>query len=539
LINNAKRYTFQKSRCGEMVPSYILADGNAQPLHSMIDPKKEAERLVSIIGSADFVIFLGLGGGFAPEAALEKTNANIIAVDFNKDGITELLTGRDYSKLLNNDRFSLLVDYSCEELKSYITANFNPVFCSGIKTIPLRTRIEQDVSKFEKTAIAIQEAIETISGDYSVQAHFGKRWFSNIIRNIITAEKSGNNFLADKKTFSANKIAIAAAGPSLDKQIPALAEFKTQGGFIISSDTALGALLFNNIQPDAVVSIDCQHISYYHFMGSNIRSSMQKIPLILDIASPPLLGSMTDSPVFFSGGHPLTRYLYAHWRRFPQLDTSGGNVTYVCLSLAQFLNAQEITIFGADFSYINCSAYARGTYIYPYFHNRQNRFKTLEAQASAFLYRSPFLPPENEQKDKQKKNYYETHSLRFYRKRLEEKASKMTAKISCALGHGAPINLIKNEQEQLPAYAETNEQIDKLSAVDFLNQYKKDIIALPEINTMSAKLNEKEKQILTTLLPYAAAVKKRNPKLGLESLISEVKRRAIGEIESVLRQFKL
>jgi len=519
-MNNANRYTFLKSRNGETVPAIIHQDGEARPLHSMIDPIREAQRLVSTIGKTDFVIFLGLGGGFAPQAALELTNSNITVIDFDKDSIAELFANKDYSKLLNNDRVSILIDLNEEEIKSFIIENFTPALCGGIKTFPLRTRIEQNKIKFEKAAAAIQEAIDAVSGDYSVQSHFGLRWFSNIIRNIKNMQT--DNFFKGKKENPIQEAAIVAAGPSLDTQISSLAEFKSRNGFIICADTALGVLLHNNITADAVVSIDCQHISYYHFM--DVYPCGKKIPLILDIASPPLLrGLPSFSPVFFSGGHPLTRYINAHWRYFPQLDTSGGNVTYACLSLAQTLGSKHITLFGADFSYIRSQTYARGTYIYPYFNRKQNRLSTAEAQMSAFLYRSPFLPNE----DGQKKDYYETSSLRFYRKKLEEKAAAMDAKIRSAPGFGAPINLRyarKNVEVQIAAYKENKPTI---SGTDFLEQYRKDIAALP-----ASGLNEKERQIFATILPTAAALKHRGT--DSNNLIEETKHYCIKQINKVL-----
>jgi len=533
-MNNANYYTFLKSRCGEIIPAIINQDGGAKPLHSMIDPIREAQRLVSSIGRTDFVIFLGLGGGFAPQAALELTNSNIVIIDFDKDNIARLFANRDYSKLLNNNRVSMLIDAGEEEIKSFILENFNPVLCGGIKTFPLRTRIEHDRLKFEKTASSIQEAIETVSGDYTVQSHFGKRWFSNIIRNIKNAQTEGENFFAEKKENPVQEAAIAAAGPSLDIQLSSLAEFKSHNGFIISTDTALGVLLHNNIEPDAVVSIDCQHISYYHFMGCNLHK--RNIPLILDIASPPLLCGFSSFPVFFSGGHPLTRFISAYWRHFPQIDTSGGNVTYACLSIAEILGAKNITLFGADFSYIRSQTYARGTYIYPYFNRKQNRLSPAEAQMSAFLYRSPFLPNE----DGQKKDYYETSSLRFYRKKLEEKASMMNVNIKCAQGLGAPIKLNcarKNAEVQSPI---NKDKKTTISGTVFLEQYRDDIAALPEADgndNYIEKLNSKEKQIFTTLLPYAAAIK-RNNQLELKDLIEEVKRRSIKEIDAQLNSAK-
>jgi hypothetical protein len=527
-MNKVNHYTFLKSRNGEIIPAIIHQDGSAHPLHSMIDPMREAQRLVSTIGKTDFVIFLGLGGGFAPQTALELTVSNIVVIDFDKDSITELFANRDYSKLLNNGRVSILIDTDEEEIKSFILENFNPALCGGIKTFPLRTRTEQDKLKFEKASEAIQEAIETISGDYTVQAYFGRRWFSNIIRNIKNMRTEEENFFAVKKENLVHEAAIAAAGPSLDTQLSSLAEFKSHNGFVISTDTALGVLLHNNIAVDAVVSIDCQHISYYHFMGCN--SHGKNIPLILDIASPPLLCQFTSAPVFFSGGHPLTRFISAHWRYFPQLDTSGGNVTYACLSLAEILGAKHITLFGADFSYVRSQSYARGTYIYPYFNRKQNRLSPAQAQMSAFLYRSPFLPNE----DGQKKDYYETFSLRFYRKKLEEKILMMNVDIKCAPGLGAPINLSYARKNTEVQRAVNRENKTTISGADFLEQYRDNISALPEADgndNYLKKLNEKEKQVFTTLLPYAVAIKKRNTELGLNDLIEEVKRRSIKEID--------
>jgi len=217
---NNTHYTFLTSRSGEIVPAIIDKDGVSRPLHSTIDPVREAERLSATIPQdTGFVIFLGLCGGFAQQIALSKTSAQIVVIDFNKDGIKELLAAKNYAPLLNNKRFSLLTDFTLDEIKKYILENYNPALCGGIKVIPMRTRTEHDLEKFNKAAAVIQEAIDETASDFSVQAHFGLRWFSNIIRNIKNAESTDQSFSA-KKT---DKAAIVAAGPSLDGQITALA----------------------------------------------------------------------------------------------------------------------------------------------------------------------------------------------------------------------------------------------------------------------------------------------------------------------------
>jgi hypothetical protein len=525
--NTSSRYTFSESRCGETVPFFA---GNAKPLHSMIDPKREAQRLVSAItDDTGFAVFLGLGGGFAAQAALESTEVQILVIDYDIDSIAQLFSAKDYTNLLKNKRFSLLIDPSNEEIKNFILKNYKPSISGGIKTIPLRARVELDLTLFDSASEAIKETIETVSADYSVQAHFGLRWFSNIIRNIKAQDSFSQN--QTQKYFSSpvHEAAIVAAGPSLDQQLSLLAEYKSRKVFVISSDTALPVLLHHGIKPDTVVSIDCQHISYHHFMGCGINN----IPLALDIASPPMLSRLSSSPLFFSSGHPLAQYISLHWKPFPILDTSGGNVTYACLSLAETLGAKRITFFGADFAYINSRTYAKGTYIYPYFEKMQNRFSPAQTLFSNFLYRSPFLPVEDTEN-----NYRETSSLRFYRNKLEEKAAASHAYISCAKGIGAPLNLI-NEPRTGAAqkHAEGIKHLNtNKNSINFLEQYRNDIAALPEATGKNylQELDAKNRDIFLTLLPCAAALKHRNSTLKSNELIEEVKRFCLEEIDRVL-----
>ena len=552
MIENSGFYSFEKSKSGEIVP---LIEGRS--LHSLIDPKREALRLISTIKEGTgFLVFFGLGGGFLPNAALEETDAHIIVIDYNRKGISELFSSIDFSYLLKNERFSFLDCPSNEEIKAFILENYKPTLFGGIQVIPLRARVEIEKPLFDAAAASVQQAIDIVSGDYTVQSHFGKRWFNNIIRNI-----AKNKELFTIIKMPVNEAAIIAAGPSLDSQLQEIKKLKARNVFIISTDTALPVLAHNEIIPDAVVSIDCQHISYYHFLYCSLSEKTRcdnrgNIPLFIDLASPPLLSRLKGfTPVFFSSSHPLARYFSRDL--LPFIDTSGANVTYACLSVAEYLqraangqslrnhDAKRVHLFGADFSYINSRSYARGTYIFPHFHKRQNRLSPLEALFSGFLYRSPFLVKNNEQ-------YYETSSLRFYRKKFEEKASMMDAEIIPAKGFGAPITINREQlaenngqrttdKEQL---SENNyqrmiirEQLSENDYVRFLEKYKKDIAALPEAVNRSnylKTLNEIKRQVFTTLLPYMAAVRKREPGLTLKELICEAKKRCVKEIERVI-----
>jgi len=346
--------------------------------------------------------------------------------------------------------------------------------------------------------------------------------------------------LQNRSVMPIREAAICAAGPSLDEQIPLLCEQKQKSPelHIIAADTALPALLHRGLKPDAVVSIDCQHISYYHFMGTDCAD----IPLFLDIASPPLLSQFSAQPFFFSGGHPLAAYISQEWRPLPLLDTSGGNVAYAGLSLAESLGAQHITIYGVDFSYPAGKVYARGTYIYPYFAQRQERRSPLEAQLSSFLYRSPFLPAENTERGGDSPRY-ETATLRVYRKSFEQKAAAMTAQVAAAPGRGLPLALHKKDSSgpsvgHRRVFSLFAPGKMKMDANRFLEQYRDAIIALPAFDNAvdSAylrNLDAGQRRIFVTLLPQAAAIRHRHPELSTPELIESVKRYCVNEINGM------
>jgi hypothetical protein len=523
------RYTFLESRTGRAVPAIVDGAGQPHALHSTVDPEKEAQRLAATLNEGwaepGFVVFLGLGGAYAAAAALSaNTASHVLVIEFDINGIAELFGSLIYA-VLGDPRFTLLVDPDAALIQKTILELYNPCLCGGIRALPLRARVERDKEKFAMAGEAVQRAIEKVSADYSVQAHFGIRWFSNIIRNVGIAQSLNQ---AAPQIAAISDAAICAAGPSLDAHIPLLRERRQSGPlFVIAADTSLPALLAGGLKPDAVVSIDCQHISYLHFMGTDCAD----IPLFLDIASPPLLSGFSRSPIYFAGGHPLAAYLSLKWMPLPPVDTSGGNVTYACLSLAEKLGACRVTVCGADFSYPLGRPYARGTYFYPLFERKQNRLSPLEARVSSFLYRGPFLPPENGGSRSVVSPCYETAALRFYRKSFEEKACAMEAEVIAERGLGIPLEIRGKpgkpfaSNERATDFAPNKQLMDSR---EFLAQYKKEIKAL-NLNS------DQGKQVFTTLLPLIAALKRRRPELATADLIEAAKNHCADEIDRVLR----
>jgi hypothetical protein len=218
------------------------------------------------------------------------------------------------------------------------------------------------------------------------------------------------------------------------------------------------------------------------------------------------------------------------------MDTSGANVTYAALSLAEYLGAEEIELYGADFSYPLGRTYARGTYLYPYFEIRQTRLRPLEAGLSAFMYRGSSLNRVN----RGDAWYYETPSLRSYREGLESKARSLGASIRAIPGLGAPISLPREERKRPPRTLRLfSAGKASMGAGDFLRAYRRDIAALPRpampLANYLRDLDDRQRMILTTLLPTAAALKRRQPALEGPAMLERLRDYCLGEIDGVLR----
>ena len=521
------RYRFLSSRSGDVIPALVNRSGAAHPLHSLMDPRREAARLVATVQDGGMLVILGLGGGYGAEAALARRDVNsVLVIESDIDGMAELLAAKDYVGVLSDERVRLLVDASPGQVRSYLLSTYRPALFGGISVLPLRPRVDADPTLFDTMSSTIRSAIAEVSNDYSVQAYFGKRWFANAIRNLAAAS------FTPGPVPPAKRVAITAAGPSLETCLDSLRRDRASR-FILATDTSLPALLSADIRPDAVVSIDCQHISYYHFMDG----LPEDVSLFLDLASPPVVASRSAKPRFFSGGHPLTVYVSRNWRPIPYVDTSGGNVTYAAVALADALGAERIELYGADFSYPRGGAYARGTYIHPYFQRAQNRLAPLESLFAAFLYR-------NETLERHEHNgvwRYETKSLADYRERLEALAPTLSAELVPTPGPGAPITvraaLRRPARSALPLFASGRAS---MGPHEFLSLYRDRILQIPSMTSSASSflsaLSVESRDVLTTLLPTAAAIRRRYPALNAGETLDAVREYCLEEIGRVLRQ---
>ena len=497
----------KESRNGFPVP-VIKKDSREYPLHSLFNPQKEATRFAAEFPSGGYIIFLGFGCGYQIEPFLKRDSVNnILIIDFNLGYLKRQLEMRDFRKIFLDPRVHFLIDSSVADVRNYLLSHCFPVLTGDIQVIPLRSRINLDDKIFNDVFLTVRETLDSLANDFTVQTSFGKKWFTNTLTNLKKAEKT---------TAILNPITravITAAGPSLETDLDAL---KTEETYLIATDTSYPVLRKKGIRPDLVISIDCQHVSYHHFLSGFDKT----IPLILDLASPPGITRITQTPFFFTSGHPFSIYINRHWRSFPFIDTSGGNVTHAALSLANYLGAKVVDLIGADFCYPSGKSYARGTYIYPHFHSISDKLSQGEYLFLDFILRNNHL--ESQWSDEER--IYHTYTLNEYRNRMTDSFSNLKMKIqnhspysSLTASPGTLENDIQNQNS--PRFFGSGPVINKWK--QFIQSYYDKLKSLPDPNPPLAdyfeKISQENRGLWLTLFPAAASIRKKYAKTGISS----------------------
>ncbi len=486
------------SKNGKLVP-LIIKKGRTIPLHSRFDPEKEGQRFYQTFNSSGYIVFLGFGAAYHIRPFLKNKHiSEILIIDKDIEILKKIIRFFNLTGIFLDKRIKILIDPLSEEVSDFILKHYIPAISGDLHILKLRSRVETEPDFFSRIIHTINNVIAPLSEDFSVQSYFGKRWFINTLHNLRIAEKTTTTIPPIRKAL------IIGAGPSLELQLSAIKDNKTDG-FIISTDTALPALLKFHIKPDLVVSIDCQHITYFHFLEGIPRD----IPLVIDLASPRNMTKLTKNVMFFTSGHPFSLYVRNKWRNFPFIDTSGGNVSHAAVSLAYSLGAKQIYLFGIDFSYPKGKSYARGTYLYPFFCAQSKRFSPLENYFITFLFHNKQIDHVRDAAGMR----YVTKPMISYKTRLEALIAELDTEVIPVRGEGEAIKVAEKESitdHRFPSILSAGPV--NTSWHSFLRTYDKDLSTLPfpedSVSRYMNSLTPQQKEICITILPAAAAIRK-------------------------------
>jgi hypothetical protein len=365
---------------------------NHKQLNSMVDPIKEAERLLEKMNQSNKVIFL-LGCGniylFSNLLKLRDPKQITIIIENNKDILYFLWkTNRDFHRFLLTPNCHIF----CSESLFYLWNYLNSLKIEKLKGHLIIKHLPSIMG--DSFYIKIEEKIHLLfKSNFSsllTKFEFETLWFSNLIHNSSYLDKDLfiNRLNYYKGYFNSIPFVIVGAGPSLrySKDILKILQNKS---FIFSTDTALKPLLKMGIVPDAVHILDAQIHSYFHFSGLDLSN----IILFADLVVHPFLmkklnpaGWIFSSTIKYHLNYD-GKILLEKTKGVSLIEQflgeiagiqSGGSVSTSAFEIARYMGAKEFFLIGMDLSWTNRQLHCIDTHHYEKWYNRINRLNSLE-----------------------------------------------------------------------------------------------------------------------------------------------------------------
>jgi hypothetical protein len=291
---------------------------------------KEGDKfaLNSDIKNGDSVLLYGFGMGYHVDSILNAVgnDGNILIIELNRDMLSTAFANRDLSEMLSHPNIWIITGDNESEVSAafskYISSNWDSLPEDSKKVVVFPPSLKCMPQGFE----GMKKAINMLLTERRFPALLGDIEKRNLSLNrdaVLNSE--GVKKLFDK--YKGMTGILVSSGPSLDAVIPELKALISRGSepgegqrteneevvprpsslvphrpvVIMAVDSALHALVKNDIKPDFVISIDPQDYSFVHL----IDYFEADIPLIFMPTSNPVLVKNYRGKKFVAMKSPL------------------------------------------------------------------------------------------------------------------------------------------------------------------------------------------------------------------------------------------
>lgn len=218
-------------------------------LHSLHNPVREAERFVSLAlarRNPRYIVISEPGESYTAPVLRDKyPDATCIALRYTGDLFHD--TDSLWDMVWRPGSGTGVLDFLFRVIpEEYLSAT---VFLSWK---PSDTRWSQTA---DEVWHEISELVKIQSAVIRTRAHFGKRWLSNTITNIVFSRNPVLVPAINQPVF------LACAGPSLERVFP----FRHEQFFVVSVSSAMNCLRHNGLSPDMCITTDGGYWAREHF----------------------------------------------------------------------------------------------------------------------------------------------------------------------------------------------------------------------------------------------------------------------------------
>jgi len=337
-------------------------------VHSKMDPKREAERLIETGNEETVALVLGFGLGYAFSALAAKfPKRPIIIVEKRAEIIKKALELRDFTAFLAREKLVFVLDV--EGLTAALS-----LFEStpGVPPLVVRNRALCGLDRewYGQAEDKIAEWNKRTNVNQATKRRFGKRWVKNLSLNLqAVRDFPGISRLEGILKQPDIPVFLAAAGPSLDETEPYLKEIYNRC-LIVAVDTSLRFLGSRKIGPDFALSVDPQYWNSRHLD----RVYFPNARMVAEYAVYPTLLRLPFALIFLCGSFfPIGRFVED--RVDPKGDLgAGGSVATSAWDFIRLLGARKVWIAGLDLSFPDLKTHFHGALFEEKFHAASGRF---------------------------------------------------------------------------------------------------------------------------------------------------------------------
>lgn len=324
-------------------------------LGSAYDPRRDGERLAAQMSEspADVLIAVGFGLGEQLEAYCAHGGATLVVYEPSLARLKAALSRISLVNLLNTRRDVHFVA-DLDQLTTVVNGRYVPGLCLRVFPHPAVLRLDPSavaaaVERVRRVKEAADTRISTSVGQLVpwawIVADNGRR----IAESADLGQLAGA--LRDKPAV------IAAAGPSLDKQLPLLREWRDRV-VVIAIGQTLKALRESGIEPDLVHILESKDVSHQLTGAGDTRDLCVAL-------TPDAHSAIFDVPVralftATTGGSPMGGWI-TKATGGTHLTMGGGTVAQGAVGLAVLLGCNPILLIGQDLAFTDGRMYAKGS----------------------------------------------------------------------------------------------------------------------------------------------------------------------------------
>lgn len=321
-------------------------------IHSKYNAEAEAFRIVknSYIPHAIHILF-GWGNGLLHEKfeQIKEFKEEIYVIDPLVD-----------KGILAFPKESVIKHISCndENLNNLFDYLYHKRNTEGRNVGVIKTANYEKVCpvEYRELLVRIKNLTESALIYDNTKIHNALQWEFNRINNTKNLLKSIS--LKELKAKYNSPIVIAAAGPSLTKQLPLIKQYR-KSFILIAAGSTITNLMSSDIEPDYVVSLDGDVYNYklfdkYTYNNARLIYTMSNHPFIPDCFTQlSYITEREDNPF-------VRRYLKEELNIEVPMLVAGPSVANLALSVALYITKGNIALIGQDLALTNNLTHAVG-----------------------------------------------------------------------------------------------------------------------------------------------------------------------------------